>query len=151
MSRHNPVRRNQDEQQHNRFSKQHRARNRGGASLLEIMKAMGSQPHTLRGSVSILGSKGERKSSRPRTLRVNGRTRSANSSGNSLSKRRLRRACGRRSCFWARVSDVTDPSHQNFVRFRSVFVPRLLTESCRKGSISARVLNSRVIVCRINE
>jgi hypothetical protein len=32
-----------------------------GATLPEIMKAMGWQPHTIRGFVSLLGSKGEEK------------------------------------------------------------------------------------------
>jgi hypothetical protein len=50
-----------------------------GATLDEIMKATGGQPHSVRGFVSILGSKGGRRSSRPRTQRASGRTRSENS------------------------------------------------------------------------
>ena len=59
-----------------------------GATLPEIVEATACQPHSVRGFVSILGSK-ERRSSRPRTPRANGRTGSANNKGNSSSKRRL--------------------------------------------------------------
>jgi hypothetical protein len=50
-----------------------------GATLPEIMKATGWQPHTVRGFVSILSSKGGRRSTRPGMRRANGRTRSGNS------------------------------------------------------------------------
>jgi len=50
-----------------------------GGTLAEIMKATDWHPHTVRGFVSFLGSKVGRGSSRPRTPRVNERTRSRNS------------------------------------------------------------------------
>jgi len=44
------------------------------------LKATGWQAHTVRGFVSILGSREGKRSSRPKTPRVNGHTRSRNSS-----------------------------------------------------------------------
>ena len=43
-----------------------------GATLPEIMKGTGWQPHTVRGLISILGSKKGRRSSRPRKTRASG-------------------------------------------------------------------------------
>ena len=73
-----------------------------GATLPEIMKPTGWQPHTIRGFVSILGSKGGEKidssknAAGERTYKI-GKYRQATPRPNAASASRH----GRRSCFWA--------------------------------------------------
>lgn len=77
----------------------------GGATLPEIMETTSWQAHTVRGFVSILGGKGraEDRILQERRRRTNVPNLEIARASTPASKRRLRLAAGRRSCFRGRL------------------------------------------------
>jgi hypothetical protein len=111
-----------------------------GATLAEIMKATGWQPHTVRGFVSILGSKGGEK--------IESSKNAAGERTYKIGKQRRQtpprpRARGGVPAFRHQVSDVTDPSHHTMLisRPRLPRLPKVFPFGAQARRWSLRLAN----------